>query len=698
MNLRVGVVAVMLTASGAAGVSGFDCTRTVSRVTGGSTESVVVIGDVAVLGFGATLLVADLADPARPAAMAELSFGVPGPDIWGLSGMTGDPWVAVHPVAAWDGHAIVVVDVHKLYGARVATSLAVGDLAEPSAPVVVGWLEGGPREGTFETPPPAVVVGDIAWVASRSLAGSGHRLVAVDLGDPSNPLPRGHHDTTSRIVDLAAAGELVAVLEDRPRRLTLLDVARPESPVVRSTFDGGDAGDWLEVALGAGHAYVVGRSSVLALDVSDPAAPVVVGAVDYGRQAFPRALEVIGQELYVGFQEFHPSIGGDDGGLEVFDLSDPATPSHRHSRDFSPGAVALASGGGWLAAADLGRGLRVFMLDEDVGPSQVGLLNPTFDEVLAVVVDGNLAIVGDQGVRVLDLGAEVGVPELGALELDGMVSSLAVGPGPIAAVSLRDRTWPHGVSLVAVDLAEPSQPVELGRLGLLGSSPWAGWPVALSGSLAALTAGSEGLLLVDLTDPSQPVERARVATAHPAVTVNLAGDLAVVGTGRSRGGCWQDPSGLEIVDVSDPDHPVTLAGHALPYPAAAVALDGARAVVVTCMSLHILDLSEPSAPVELGAHVDLFYRAKGVALEGDLAFVSSSPGGLAVFDLTRPERPRRVARTLWGPWWYDDPRGGQGVALHDGRAVIADGRFGLRILDVGRCLARMEVPAAPAAE
>ena len=228
MNLRVGIVAAVLAASGAAGVSGFDCTRTVSRVTGGSTEGVVVIGDVAVLGFGATLLVADLADPARPAAMAELSFGEPGPHIWGLSGMTSDTWVAVRPVAAWNGHGIVSVDVHELFRARVATSLAVVDLTEPSA-------------------------------------------------------------------------------------------------------------------------------------------PVVVGAVDYGRRAFPQALEIIGQELYVGFQEFDPFIGGDDGGLEVFDLSDPATPSHRHSRDFSPGAVALSSEGGWLAAADPGRGLRLFMLDEDVG-------------------------------------------------------------------------------------------------------------------------------------------------------------------------------------------------------------------------------------------------------------------------------------------------------------------------------------------
>ena len=360
------------------------------------------------------------------------------------------------------------------------------------------------------------------------------------------------------------------------------------------------------------------------------------------------------------------------GGLVVYDVGDPTRPVTIGYTPFSSGPQRFALTEESVVIADSERGLRVFPVDQPGMPIEIAHRNVTLDDALAVTVRDDLAYLADQGVRIIDIADHEHPIGLGSVELE-------FDPRRSAVINDGDRVLAlvfRGLVTV-IDASDPTAPV------VKSSFETDGFDVAVEGTIGAIADDEGGLLLFDLTDPANPIELGRGPTSTPAWSVALAGDTALVGVVAGAG----SGSGLVIFDVSDPTHPILLSTLETAGTVHSIDTDSSTAALLTFSSVILADFSSPASPIELGKYTVSYRLGEDVSLDGDLVNVVAWPGNLKVIDFANLGLPEEKLRTVWFPLPIVDggPLGGYGVATHDGAAIVADGRFGLRIVSFGRC-------------
>ena len=133
--------------------------------------------------------------------------------------------------------------------------------------------------------------------------------------------------------------------------------------------------------------------------------------------------------------------------------------------------------------------------------------------------------------------------------------------------------------------------------------------------------------------------------------------------------------------------PDVVVGHAANGGTRMAAIAGHIAVVDAGFSsgghgLKLIDLSDLAAPRTLGSiHLDEV-RFSSLAIDDLLVVAGVYGGGIVVFDVANPARPRLVGS-------LELPDTVEGITLHDGLAFLAVGEAGLWILDLSD-------PTAPA--
>ena len=216
-----------------------------------------------------------------------------------------------------------------------------------------------------------------------------------------------------------------------------------------------------------------------------------------------------------------------------------------------------------------------------------------------------------------------------------------------------------GPRLVLLDLSAPVSPRLLGQSAPLGAHPHA---IAVSGHYIYVAvgrdrrepAGPSGLHILDVSNPAQPRVVGAYESRGYAVGVALAGTFAYLIEASDRAGApWTD-AGLRILDVSTPSAPRSV-GFFHPGAVGGMAVAGATAYVAAG-ALYVLDISDPAHPTEI-ARYQPPGRARAVALAGTLAYVTTAEfarthldsigGGLRVVDIGDPVHPTElgVART-----------------------------------------------------
>jgi hypothetical protein len=155
---------------------------------------------------------------------------------------------------------------------------------------------------------------------------------------------------------------------------------------------------------------------------------------------------------------------------------------------------------------------------------------------------------------------------------------------------------------------------------------------------------------------------------------------------------------VAVFDVSTPSDPILLSQTPTSSGVYGVALEGARAAVATWDTVILYDLTDPASPVESGRYFNGSWTTDSLAFNGDDIHFSTWPGGLQIVDFSRAITPRRVIRSWWWPIPIADggPLGGYDLAIHDGASVIADGQFGLRIVEIRRLMPDLGGSTAPA--
>jgi hypothetical protein len=503
------------------------------------------------------------------------------------------------------------------------------------------------------------VYGRFACVASLDAG-----LVIVDLANPADPRPVAAVELGGEPRGVSVAGSLAAVAT-RAGGVVFVDLSRPAQPVVRGEFRADD--DVMGVALVGRFAYLAAQGAGLViLDVADPAAPVLVGHAN----VVDRALNVVvdGDHAYVA--DYHA-------GVAVFDINTPASPVRVGQIATSGDATALALSGDLLAVAIGAAGVELFDVTQPTAVTRAGtvptpgaatdvafqqrllmtttstarlLMHDLTDPALPVakwtrelVGPGRgVALYGELGLVALD---EAGVdvvqleePAAAPIALTGYYGTDMHNPRDIATAGQVAYVATEPEGLLVVSLPYRGQPTRLAAMPTPGNAV----AVAVSGNLVCVADSLSGLRTFDVTAPSAPVALGGYDTPGQALDVAITNNVACVADGTG---------GLRLISIANPNAPALISTCALPGAANAVAVWGTLAVV-TDGSLRLVNIANPAAPVLVGSCTGLGGAARGVAMQGNIAWVTAGADGLYAIDVSNPASPVVLSVTTTDPAYY----------------------------------------------
>ncbi len=167
--------------------------------------------------------------------------------------------------------------------------------------------------------------GDLAYVALDDQG-----LQIVDLIDPDNPFLAGLLAPTERTVGVAVSGSYAYTLDSSGGNglLHIVDVSDEFYPTVVRSVTLPESGD--HIAVSDGYAFVETGNHFLVVDVSEPTNPFLAAQADMGST---------GDMLLDGALVFL----GNDGGLEIIDVSDPTAPRGLGALDIPVGIDTLVA-------------------------------------------------------------------------------------------------------------------------------------------------------------------------------------------------------------------------------------------------------------------------------------------------------------------------------------------------------------------
>ncbi|MBE0567371.1 MAG: PKD domain-containing protein [Krumholzibacteria bacterium] len=490
-------------------------------------------------------------------------------------------------------------------------------------------------------------------------------LTAYDISNPGK---------ASRLGDLALTGSYwfgrgdvegsyLFVVSDNPRQMHTIDVSDPAHPAEIAAVNLVFAP--LDIAVSGSLALIVTSMGQLhVFDVSNPSAPVSVSIVNVPSSG--RKVEIAGDYAYVYCE---------DGGLRIYNIADPANllaagsvslfdghPAHESSRDF-----ALAGDRIYAPVMESGKVHMVDVLDP-ANPQLIAsldLANGGF-----IDVSGDLAYVSDPtGMSVIDVSSPT------ALEFLGWVPYASSGSGwpavdVVAAGSFLylafGRTGDNTLDSEVFSLGSPCDRGVVGSLDTPGSAE----AVVIDGNYAYVADGPGGVRIIDVTDPLVPVEVGSYDTPGYATKLVVSGGFAFVADGEQ---------GLQILDVVDPLNPVFKGATGTAHDA--VALDIADSLVYIADSdsgLTVVNAADLAAPVVI-ARVDTGGSTRDVAVAGEYAFLADGSGGLRTVNrnVEEPSDPWIIGGVK--SFSVNDARG---VMVDGTLAYVADADSGLYIIDV----------------
>ncbi|MCP4345480.1 MAG: hypothetical protein GY795_08130, partial [Desulfobacterales bacterium] len=152
------------------------------------------------------------------------------------------------------------------------------------------------------------------------------------------------------------------------------------------------------------------------------------------------------------------------------------------------------------------------------------------------------------------------------------------------------------------------------------NTPGGAQGVAVVGNTAYVADGS-GLQIIDVSNPESPVIIGTANTPGGAQGVAVVGNTAYVADGSE---------GLQVIDVSNPESPVIIGTVDTPDKALGVAVvENTVYVADGSEGLQVIDVSNPKSPMIIGG-VDTRGEASDIELIGDTAYVAGRYGGLSI--------------------------------------------------------------------
>lgn len=499
-------------------------------VTPGSPYGVALAGDYAYVGDG-DFQVIDVSDPIHPHVVATLP----------TDGFAGDVALGDNIACVGDGSGLLIVDISEpmaphiigtlyppLYIVSVALSgqlvfigehygstnrMEIADISDPAAPQIVGSVE-------LPNQPYAIGVhGSHAFVADDQAG-----LLGIDIADVTAPAIVGQLDTPGHAWALAVSYPYAYVAHDDGTMV--FEITNCETPEGVGSLELPTYAGYLAVAVNGSYAYLTQLWDGLAvIDVSDPAAPVLVAEMDTPSMAM--AIDVAGPYAYVA-AEYH---------LVVVDLKPPDTPQIVGVLSLpigeDPENAHIEVSGDFAFVGSPHWAFYAVDVSDPCAPELVSTLwlpQPVTDMAL----EGDLAYLttGTDGLFIIDV-SDPSAPEiLGSLD-PGYVSAVAVRGGLAYVTGTIPGNSVH--LMFVVDVSDPGAPLILSAMPRPNTRD-----IDLSETVAYLAGWSIGLHAVDISDPLSPVYLGGIDSRGEVLNIDLDASYAYLAAGDI---------GLEIVPL-----------------------------------------------------------------------------------------------------------------------------------------------------
>jgi hypothetical protein len=362
--------------------------------------------------------------------------------------------------------------------------------------------------------------------------------------------------------------------------------------------------------------------------------------------------------------------------LVIMDISDPSHPVQVGQSRPLPGIVYdVAVSGNFAYLADNDSGLRILNIANPSAPYEIGsLISPN-------TISNNLAIAGgyiylaqsNKGVQIINVTNPANPVEAGYLPSLQAANSIEISQNKAYVVG------PYNSGFSIFDITTPTAAIKLGQL------PYESFDsLAIAGN-KILAATYYGMAIIDITNPALPVKTATLYTALQITGVRVAGSYAYLTNGYSCSvnSCRSEGSGVSVVNITDPTHPVEVNFALLNgNPREIIIQNNYAYVAAGAGGLAVLDITNQGNL----ARLNNLWRAQASALSGSFVYTADSDSGLRIVDVSQPNNPvgKAVLPLQGSP---------TGVALSGTTAYVSSGDAGLRIIDVSVSTAPVEIGA-----
>lgn len=388
----------------------------------------------------------------------------------------------------------VVLSGTTLHVAGGAHGLRTIDLTDPSRPREVGSYA-----------IPLKVSWKLAVENGRAFVGVPTEGVRViDLTEPAAPREVASILPMANASAVAARGDF-AYLQTADEGLRIIDLTEPDRPRQRGHAAALQGTVGAIETIGERHLAVVSvlpaavRTQLDIFDVGDPDRPVRTASLpvfNIGRELVPR-----GSRLYMP----------DEFGLEVFDVSNPAAPvllgKIAYAPDGSANNVAIQEPYAFASAGR--RGIEIIDVTDPASMKIVGNWLPEFGTVSQVAYrDGFLYATTEPSPELIILDARdpLHPVRIGSAPLGGLFSGDVLLDGPYALVAN------GGAGVAILDVSDPAHPWTVAQVHVPGFA----FELAMQGSRILVAASGGGLVVVDNVQQSVTAAAEGVATVRPA--------------------------------------------------------------------------------------------------------------------------------------------------------------------------------------
>jgi len=335
-------------------------------------------------------------------------------------------------------------------------------------------------------------------------------------------------------------------------------------------------------------------------------------------------------------------------GLQLIDVSMPslATPICTVGSSVRGDAVAVESGVAYLADRDTDNGgLRIFDVSNPLLPTESGLYSLSFGNRRDVTLVGNQAYLsrGGFGFQSVDISTASAVGLIAEVDISSLTENVAV-EGDYAYIVTRSSG-----ELRVYDISDPLAPTLTGSLDL--DSFVNAFAVVVKNNRAYI-ASSGGLVIVDVSAPSMPI----VFGVDSEISLQYATDIKVTGNlafVSQPGSIFNPQGGIFIFDASDPAAPVLLRNYdgdlARVSSYSAIDLQGDTVFAspysdsppTKIPNIHILDAADP-ANVTLMGKFRASDHANDITVNGNYFYVATETDGLGVMQKAPDLSPRYI--------------------------------------------------------